>query len=228
MTDHPKFDRPARLSPAFAFEAKAGAAGEIEGLASPFGGPPDAYGDTVAPGAFAATLADWRARGDWPPMLWAHQTDKPVGRWAEMRETAAGLAVRGQFNLATTAGREAHEHARAGDVRGLSIGYSVPEGGAKFDGGGRVLTAVELWEVSLVTIPAAREARVTAVKAAADFARPSELRSALREAGFSKAAAERIAAGGWAALAGHDPEAEAEAADLIRNIRAAAAAFAKG
>jgi HK97 family phage prohead protease len=210
-----------RLSPAFAFEAKtAGATGEIVGLASPFDAPPDAYGDAVAPGAFAQTLAEHAARGTAPVMLWSHDAARPIGRWRSLKETAAGLEVAGQLNLRTEAGREAFEHVRAGDVRGLSIGFRTTRA-EPIPGGGRRLTAVTLLEISLVSLPAAPEARVREVKQLASLA---ELRDLLRDAGLARAAADRIARGGWPALAELDPETEARGA-LLAELKAATRLF---
>ena len=116
-----------RYTPALAFEAKAnGAHGVIEGFASTWGGLPDAYGDLVERGAFAATLARHREERSAPAMLWAHDPARIVGSWVSLAETPAGLEVKRQFDLKTTAGRDAFEHVKAGDLSELSIGASAP------------------------------------------------------------------------------------------------------
>lgn len=197
--------------------ADEGEGGLIEGLASPFGGAPDSYGDVIAKGAYAKAIA----RRDPVAMLWSHDQARPIGKWLNMQETAAGLEVRGRLNLKTTAGREAYEHARAGDITGLSIGYQIETDGAENIRGGRLLKDVRLFEISLVSIPAASTARVSGVKTFADV---RELKSALRELGCSKEAAERVARGGWAALSGEidlNPLSE-----QVRALRAAAAQLA--
>lgn len=191
-------------------ELKATAQGRIEGLASPFGGSPDSYGDIVMPGAFAESLARHRAEGAAPPMLWAHDAARPVGRWDEIAETSEGLHVAGQLNLATAAGRDAFEHTRAGDVGGLSIGYHVPPGGASLnrETGVRTLARIELHEISITTLPAARMARITGVKS---LGGPDELRDLLRSHGLPHRFCEKIAAAGWAEIAGKSvAEIEAE------------------
>ena len=195
-------------------ELKATAQGRIEGLASPFGGEPDAYGDVIAPGAFSESLARHRAEGTSPPMLWGHDAARPVGRWDEIAETSDGLRVVGQLNLGTAGGRDAFEHTRAGDVSGLSIGFVVPAGGASLnrETGVRTLTRITLHEVSVVAIPAARAARITSVKS---LAGPDELRELLRSHGLPHRFCERVAAAGWAEIAGKSAaeiEAEAKAA----------------
>lgn len=223
MTANPtKFDATAlRLSPAFPMECKATAQGVVEGLASPFGGEPDSYGDIIAPGAFSRSLSRHRAERTAPAMLWSHATDRPVGAWDTMEEREDGLHVRGRLALNTEAGREAFEHLRAGSTTGLSIGFSVADGGAERDGWSRVLSDLELHEISLVTLPAARRARVTSVK---EIKSRADLRDLLRESGLPRGAAEKLASGGWPALNG-DSITETEIKALATELRAVAALF---
>lgn len=205
-----------RLSPAFHLEAKASAEGMVEGLGAVFGGDPDSYGDVIERGAFSASLARHKAEGTAPVMLWSHDTGRPVGRWEHLAESAEGLAVRGRLNLKTEAGREAFEHLRAGDLSGLSIGYSITAEGADRNGGARVLKEVELLEVSLVALPANRRARVRQVKSRADF------RDLLRQSGLPRGAAEKLATGGWPALSGDTPD-DHEISQLAHEVKALAA-----
>lgn len=186
-------------------QAKATAQGRITGLASPFGGEPDAYGDVVAPGAFAASLRKHIAEGTAPAMLWAHDQARPIGTWERLEERADGLHVEGQLALATKDGAESFEHLKAGAVTGLSIGFVVAPKGADYTATGRLLKEVDLAEISLVTIPAARAARVSAVKGAPMMiGSQGELEAALREIGLSCGAAALVAKGGWPALAKND------------------------
>lgn len=186
------------LSPAFPLDVKADSHGLLEGLASPFGGQPDTYGDVIIPGAFAESLTRHEKAGTAPAMLWAHDQSRPVGRWLEMREADEGLYVKGRLNLKTVAGQEAYEHIRAGDLDGLSIGYNVAPGGAEIDRQGvRALKSVDLHEISLVTLPAASVARVRRVKS---IGGPDELRDLLRSHGLPVRFCEKVASGGWAHL----------------------------
>ncbi len=186
--------------------------GELTGYASTFGGPPDSYGDVIQNGAFARTLKEHAEADTLPAMLWAHDTSVPIGRWDEIREDCTGLHVAGSLNLDTQAGREAAAHIKHGDVGGLSIGFRIYENGVKFEHGLALLTALQLVEISVVTIPANTRARAE-VKS---FGSRAELVGALREIGLPKAAAKRVAAGGFSALTddGADP-------DEIENIKAA-------
>lgn len=191
--------------------------GTISGYASTYGPPADAYGDVIAKGAYAATLAEDRAAGTVPAMLWSHAMSEVIGRWTELREDDRGLFVRGKLNLNTTRGREAFEHLKAKDVNGLSIGFRIRPGGDKLqDDGTRLITAVDLLEVSVVALPAAKLARVHAVRS---IETRQELIDGLRSMGMPLAAAKAVAGGGWPALAGADDD--AVAAELARRIDAA-------
>ncbi|MFN3642329.1 MAG: HK97 family phage prohead protease [Gemmobacter sp.] len=128
----------------------------IEGYASVFG-LPDQGGDVVAAGAFAASVK----AGGRVAMLWQHDPREPIGVWEAVDEDAHGLRVRGRLLPEVGRAREAAALIAAGAIDGLSIGYRVKR--AARDGEGRrVLTEVELWEVSLVTFPMLRAARVAA------------------------------------------------------------------
>ena len=67
-------------------------ADQFEGYASLFG-VPDGGGDTVAPGAFAASLR----RRPQVRMLYQHFSHAPIGVWEYMAEDARGLYVRGAW-----------------------------------------------------------------------------------------------------------------------------------
>ncbi|MGE7152327.1 HK97 family phage prohead protease [Methylorubrum rhodesianum] len=213
MSKLSKFDlSTARLAPPLQIKLDAGSqtAGAVSGYASTFGGPPDAHGDIIAPGAFTRSLREHKASDSAPVMLWSHDMAEPIGRWTELREDDHGLFVRGQFNLETTRGRDAHAHAKAGDVSGLSIGFFVADGGMKAgERGTAILTDLDLMEISVVALPANRRARLNSKAEVVDL---------LRKSGLSKEAAARLATGGWPALVGQNDD-----EDAARQIQAAAA-----
>lgn len=159
---------PDRLDIEFKF-APPDAAGSFSGYASVFGGAPDDVGDVVAPGAFRRSLAEHKAAGTRPLLLWQHDPDQPIGVWTGIVEDGRGLKVSGRLVLETARGREAHALLKAGALDGLSIGYRVRSADRR-PGGVRVLRDVELVEISLVSLPAAAAARVTNVKSAAGAA----------------------------------------------------------
>lgn len=195
------------------------ATGEITGYASLFGGEPDSYGDIIAPGAYSASLAEMHRRGEAPLMLWSHDRAAPIGRWLEVVEDSKGLRVRGQLNLDTTRGKDAHAHIKAGDVSGLSIGYSIPSGGVVFNSDGtQTLTAIDLKEISVVAIPASRPARITGVKS---IESQRHLQGLLHDLGLPRAAASKIAAAGWPALTGDDQD-QPQLSQLLAEVKASA------
>ena len=144
-----------------AFELKALSEGEFEGYGSTFGNI-DLGGDVVMPGAFKATLAEYKAAGSMPAMLWSHRMDQVPGKWLAMEEDSNGLFVKGQF-AKTTLGKDSRELLKMDAVRGLSIGYSVADATYR-DDGIRLIKEADLYEVSIVSIPMNPQAQISAVK----------------------------------------------------------------
>ena len=132
----------------------------VAGYASLFG-VKDQGGDVVQKGAYAASLAKLAAGKRQVKMLWQHDPTQPIGVWDEVREDGVGLYVKGRILTEVAKGREAAALLTAGAIDGLSIGYRTVK--AERDGKGqRLLSELELWEVSLVTFPMLPEARVSA------------------------------------------------------------------
>jgi hypothetical protein len=170
----------------FALQIKAtGDDGTVEGYGSVFG-VRDNYDDVIAKGAFIQSLKDHKAAGTMPAMLWQHDADKPIGVWTEMVEDEKGLRIKGQLAMETVKGKEAHALLKMGALNGLSIGFMSKEWAYDRDTEVRTLTAIDLWEVSLVTFPANEKARVTNVKSADELQAPKDAEKVLRDAGFSK------------------------------------------
>ncbi|MEL6808460.1 MAG: HK97 family phage prohead protease [Pseudomonadota bacterium] len=132
----------------------------IEGYASLFGAC-DQGGDVVSKGAYGASLKSIAAEDRSVKMLWQHDPAQPIGVWDEVSEDARGLWVKGRLLPEVAKGREAAELIAAGAIDGLSIGYRTVKA-TKNDKGQRLLTELELWEVSLVTFPMLPSARVAA------------------------------------------------------------------
>ncbi|WP_018389750.1 HK97 family phage prohead protease [Ancylobacter sp. FA202] len=141
-------------------------AGLISGLAWKFGAP-DRLGDMIEPGAFKGLKLPL-------PMLFGHNLNDPVGVWTEAQETGAGLALKGHMLIDDMPrAREVRALVKAGAVGGLSIGFITRKAVAR-TGGGRTITALDLFEVSLVTAPMHPGARITGAKSAADAFRLAE------------------------------------------------------
>jgi len=121
---------------------------------------PDEGGDTIRRGAFTASLAALRAKGEPLPLLWQHNGTQTIGWIEQIAEDARGLRVIAR--LADGDGPRAML-LRGGEVRGLSFGYRAREARTiALPGGkpGRELIGIDIFEVSLVTQPMHPDARV--------------------------------------------------------------------
>lgn len=149
----------------------AGASGAVEGYGSVFGNV-DSHGDVILPGAFASSLAERKAQGRVLPMHVMHGVfggdGVPAGIWHDVAEDGKGLRVKGKISgVNTDAGRLLYERVKDGALGGLSIGYSVPEGGSEKSaqsGARRTIKRANLFEVSLVDDPSNALSRVTELK----------------------------------------------------------------
>ena len=130
----------------------------IEGYASLWG-VADLNGDVVQAGAFADSLARTGAGG--VRMLYGHDGRAPVGTWDRIEEDERGLFVQGRIMDWSPEARLAQALSRAGALDGLSIGYRTAR--ARRDGRLRVLSGVDLWEVSLVVFPMLPGARFSRI-----------------------------------------------------------------
>lgn len=129
----------------------------FEGYAALFDSPsePLPFTERIAPGAFRGSL---KQRND-IKLLWNHDTGLVLGSTRagslSLLEDARGLKVRAELPN-TTAGRDAAELLRRGDVDAMSFGFSVPRNGDSWnaDGTERTLNQIRLHEVSIVAFPA--------------------------------------------------------------------------
>lgn len=133
---------------------------EITGIATT--PEPDRMGDIVEPlGAkFAAEL----------PLLWQHRHDSPVGFVRFGKPTKSGIPFKASIAKLENPGVMKDQVDMAWDavnaklVRGVSIGFRAIEY-AFMDNGGIRFTEVEIYELSLVTIPANASATIQTIKA---------------------------------------------------------------
>ena len=190
----------------FAFKAdKVADDGTFSGYGSVFGNV-DSYREIVAPGAFSDSLKALKASGDPLPALWQHNSNQPIGGYDLLEEDDHGLKLEGWLMVnEIPLAAQAHALMKRRVVKGLSIGYYVKADSYDEKEGIRTLTKLDLVEVSIVTFPANPEAQVDAVKAklqAGELPTLREFEKSLREQGYSKALAEKIAAGGFKQLLG--------------------------
>lgn len=198
--------------------------GTFEGYASVFD-VTDSANDRVVRGAFQKSLQACRTENRLPPLLWQHDAQKPIGIWHDMFEDDHGLFVRGALFIDDiTQAREAYKLMKEGVVTGLSIGYRTLQSLRDAKTGARLLTEVELLEVSMVTFPANAAARVRQVKSVFNGGHvPSEreVEAFLREAGLSRKQAKGMIAHGYKALDARDapsPADDTQTLDAIRRL----------
>jgi HK97 family phage prohead protease len=192
--------------------------GSFSGYASLFGRM-DMAGDIVEPGAFAKSLGRKGTAGI--RMLFQHDPNQPIGAWAQLREDARGLFVRGQLALGTERAREVLSLMRSGALDGLSIGFRTIR--ARKDGakGVRRILEADLWEISIVTFPMLPEARIQTVKART-LPTIREFECWLtRDAGLTRSEARAVIANGFASLAAERDAAPGTTGNLAATIRQA-------
>lgn len=161
--------------------------GTVKGYASTFDRDPDAYGDVVARGAFAKSLERWRAlnaEGKYIPLLWGHDTEDPksnIGRVVEAVEDERGLLVTAEFDAGNEKAQYVRKLVQEGRVYQFSFAYDVRDWGqVELEDGRKAneLRDIELFEVSLVQIPANQHATVEEVKAGEPEAKAGRRNSA--------------------------------------------------
>lgn len=130
------------------------------GWASVYGNE-DLGGDVVMPGAFDKSLSDRNRL----TILWQHKSDEPIGIGL-FTSKEQGLQVEADLDPDDNTAKRARRKMKRGEVKGLSIDYSVPPGGAEFRKGVRYINEAKLWAVSVVTFPMNTQAQVTDVKSA--------------------------------------------------------------
>lgn len=158
--------------------------GYFEGYASTFGNE-DCDGDIIINGAFAESIASGRK----VKMLWQHGWDNLIGSYPVITEDSKGLFVQGRINLGVEQGREAYALMKSGDLDSMSIGFVTVNSTYNEKNNLRYLNVVDLYEISLVTMPANDQALVTDVKSIEEITSLKDAEKILRQNGFSKNAA---------------------------------------
>jgi HK97 family phage prohead protease len=143
----------------------------ITGYGSVFG-TIDSYGDTIPPGAFAASLRRLRAAGRAPIMLSQHAAMQavaddlvPIGEWQEFDEDRTGLKLIGRiFDTGSPRFAALHAALTSRALDGLSIGFRTVRSKIDESTGVRTLLEIDLAEVSIVTWPANDPARISSIR----------------------------------------------------------------
>lgn len=160
----------------------------------------DWYNDIILPGAFKNTLAKWTEKGKFPPVLWNHSSNEPIGVYTKLVEDEKGLYVEGRLLVDDVPkAKSTHALLKAGAIDGLSIGYRTVKSSYNENTDIRELIELDLGEVSIVTTPANEKTTVISVKSKleeGELPTLPEFEKLLRESGFSKSQATAIAGKG--------------------------------
>ena len=151
------------------FEIKADDAGTISGYFSTYDRIPDSYGDIIAPGAFANTIKARKESGHPFPLAWNHDLDQIIGTVdpEDIKETEKGPLMTASF-FNTQLAQEKREIVKSGAVYQFSFAYDVLDWApVELEDGTKAneLREIELFEISIVPIPANQRAVMTEVKA---------------------------------------------------------------
>ena len=152
----------------FELQVKAAEEGEgrISGYASVFGNK-DSYGDIVIKGAFNSFLNKIAGNGKVVPVFYGHNMEDPkanIGRVLDLSEDDYGLKFDAQLDLSgNTYGNIVYEQLKDGRLDSMSFGYRVLDYSMEKDA--TELKELELFEISVVPIPANPAAKITGVKA---------------------------------------------------------------
>ena len=151
------------------FEMKADEVGGISGFFSTCDKTPDSYGDIIEPGAFTKTLEKREASGHPFPLCFNHNFSAVIGAVDSVKDTEKGPYIEAHF-LDTQQAQDVRKMLQSGAIYQFSFAYDVlgsrqPDEEEKKAGISNVLTEVEVYEVSVVTVPANQNAVATEVKA---------------------------------------------------------------
>lgn len=144
-------------------------AGTISGYFSTYDRTPDSYGDVIAKGAFTETIAKRKESGHPFPLCWNHDLNLIIGSVnpEDIQDTDKGPLMTASFFNSELA-QEKREIVKSGVVFQFSFAYDVLEAGpTELEDGTKAneLRKLDLFEVSIVPIPANQNAVMTEVKA---------------------------------------------------------------
>ena len=144
-------------------------AGTISGYFSTYDRIPDSYGDVIAKGAFDETIAKRKESGHPFPLCWNHDLNQIIGSVDpdDIEDTDKGPLMTASF-FNTPLAQEKREIVKSGVVYQFSFAYDVREAEqVTLEDGMKAneLQKLDLFEVSIVPVPANPRAEVTDIKA---------------------------------------------------------------
>lgn len=152
----------------FEIKAQADDSGMIAGYFSTYDETPDSYGDIIRPGAFTETLKKRAESGHPFPLCFNHDFSAIIGAVDKVEDTEKGPYFEASF-LDTSLAQDVRKMVKSGAIYQFSfaydvLGWEIPSKEQQEKGIHNVLTKLEVFEISVVTVPANQNAVATEVK----------------------------------------------------------------
>ncbi|HDT5861319.1 TPA: HK97 family phage prohead protease [Aeromonas hydrophila subsp. hydrophila] len=179
----------------------------------------DYSGHITLKGAFEKSIQRHAASGVPLPMLWNHDQGNQIGSWVEMYEDDYGLYMKGRLTKGVQQAETVYKLMKGGDLSGLSIGVWAKQ--KQMQDGSLMLIELDLFETSVVSIPANYQSRVTLVKSMLnnnELPTISQVEKALREIGFSRSQAKVLLSLGYKGLLPESQEEEVQD-DVVEKVQ---------
>lgn len=184
-----------------------------------------------AVGAFDKSLAAHRQRGTMPAMLLFHDINRPVGAWQSVEAKGNALHVRGRIERSTADGAEAYALVKAKAIQSLSTGAlhekTEPVRSKDRNAGdraGELITEADLLEISLVAIPANKNANIIHVNS---ISGPAAIEEVLKAGGLSGRKAKIAASAAWQAIQTPDERRDDALTTILTSASSKLARFKK-
>ena len=152
----------------FELKAKEDETGMIAGFFSTYDETPDSYGDIIKPGAFTETIKKREESGHPFPLCFNHDFSQVIGAVDKIEDTEKGPYIEAHF-LDTDLAQDVRKMLKSGAIYQFSFAYDVlgwenPSEEQRKAGVWNILTKLEVFEISVVTVPANQNAVATEVK----------------------------------------------------------------
>lgn len=134
----------------------------IKGIASSFGNT-DRTGDVIEPGAFKKTIKLMKSGERKVAFLNQHRMDQPIGVVDTLKEVGLTVVFEGRLAREHSIVKDMLPLLKMGALHSVSIGFNIIDSEMDNDGI-RTIKEIDLWELSIVTIPANEKTKITSVK----------------------------------------------------------------
>ena len=180
---------------------------------------PDRTGDIIRRGAFQKSIERLMDSGSTLPLLFNHDSSQPIGSLV-LFDTEDGLMVQATLELSIEKANEVYKLVKA-KAMSLSIGFMFDEENVYKREDARIFSEVDLFECSVVSVPAHSKAVISEVKSFKDVSTVRDFEVLVRDAlGLSRRQSKKLAAVGYNALIECDAQKDADEVDQQSIIKA--------